>query len=487
MIPLVVVENPKRWPFEMEGVEVVSARAYLTDPHYADRRRSTVFNVCRRYGYQTMGYYVSLLAAARGHRPLPSVATLQSLSQGPVVRIASEDLDDQIQRALKPIRSDEFRLSIYFGRNVAKKYDRLARALFNQFPAPFLLARFVREDDHWRLASIRPIAGGEIPELHRDFVLQRAREYFQRPSRVTRPAEARYDMAVLWSTDDPQPPSNEKAIRKLTRAAARQGIAVEVIGADDSGRLAEFDALFIRETTRVDHHTYRFATRAAAEGLVVLDDPESIVRCSNKVYQAELFQRHGIPCPATLVVHEGNVGDVVARVGLPCVLKRPDGAFSQGVVKVSDERALLQDLAGLFKESDLVVAQAFRPSDFDWRVGVLDGKALFTARYHMAKGHWQIVENTEGERRYGRVEAIAVEDAPAHVVDVAVRAANLIGDGLYGVDLKEIDGEVLVMEVNDNPNLDAGLEDAVLKDALWDTVVGWFRTRLDRRGGEVPK
>lgn len=69
MIPLVVVENPKRWPFDMDGVEVVPARAYLTEPRYADMRRVTVFNVCRRYGYQSLGYYVSLLAAARGHRP----------------------------------------------------------------------------------------------------------------------------------------------------------------------------------------------------------------------------------------------------------------------------------------------------------------------------------------------------------------------------------------------------------------------------------
>lgn len=484
MIPLVVVENPKRWPFEMEGVEVVSARAYLTDPTYAERKRTAVFNVCRRYGYQTMGYYVSLLAAARGHRPLPSVATLQSLGLDPVVRLVSDELEDLIQANLRPLKSDEFKLSIYFGRNVARKYDRLARALFNQFPAPFLRARFVLENERWRLASIRPIAGGEIPETHRDFVLQRAREYFERPARVTRARETRYDMAVLWSPDDPQSPSNERAIKRLTRAASRQGIAVEVIAPDDYGRLAEFDALFIRETTRVDHHTYRFARRAAAEGLVVLDDPESIVRCTNKVYQAELFQRHGIPCPATLVVHEGNVGDVADRVGLPCVLKRPDGAFSQGVVKVSDNGELLRALADLFEESELVVAQAFRPSDFDWRVGVLDGKALYAARYHMAKGHWQIVDDSGRERRYGKVEALPIGEAPAAVVETAVRSASLIGDGLYGVDLKEIGDEVLVMEVNDNPNLDGGFEDAVLKDELWDTLVGWFRTRLDRRGGE---
>lgn len=485
MIPLVVVENPKRWPFEMEGVEVVPARAYLTDPKYAEMRRVAVFNVCRRYGYQSLGYYVSLLAAARGHRPLPSVATLQSLGQSPLVRLVSEDLDDLIQKSLSPLRSEEFSLSVYFGRNVAQRYHRLSRALFNQFPAPFLRARFTWEEGRWRLAAVRAVAAAEIPETHQEFVLQRAKEYFDRPTRfASRTTETRYDMAILWSPDDRRPPSNARGIRRLTRAAARQGIGVDVIGPDDYGRLAEFDALFIRETTAVNHHTFRFASRAKAEGLVVMDDPESIIRCGNKVYQAELFERHKIPAPRTLVVHEGNIGEVAQRVGLPCVLKKPDGSFSRGVIKVSSQEELEAQLALLLKESELVVAQEFTPSSFDWRVGVLDGQPLFAARYHMAKGHWQIIRAHGDEMDFGTVEAISIEDAPKQVIDVGVKAARLIGDGIYGVDLKEVDGRVIVMEVNDNPNLDGGFEDGILKDALWDEVIRWFRVRLDRRGLE---
>jgi glutathione synthase/RimK-type ligase-like ATP-grasp enzyme len=480
-----VVENPKSFPFDMEGVEVVPARTYLTDPKYADMRRVAVFNVCRRYGYQSLGYYVSLLAAARGHRPLPSVATLQALSMSPVVRLVSEDLDDTIQRALSPLRSEEFALSIYFGRNVAQRYDRLSRALFNQFPAPFLRARFAWEEGRWTLSSVRAIAGAEIPEAHREFVLSRARDYFQRPTRVApRTPETRYDMAILWSPADPMPPSNERGIRRLTRAAARQGIGVEIIEPDDYGRLAEFDALFIRENTAVNHHTFRFARRAQQEGLVVLDDPESIIRCGNKVYQAELFERHRIPAPRTLVVHEANIGEVMAKVGIPCVLKRPDGSFSRGVVKVSTPPELYEALDGLFEESELVVAQEFMPSAFDWRVGVLDGQPLYAARYHMAKGHCQIVRAQGTHTSYGDVQAVAIEDTPKAVVEVAVKAARLIGDGLYGVDLKEVEGRVVIIEVNDNPNLDGGFEDGILKDALWDEIIRWFRVRLDRRGLE---
>jgi glutathione synthase/RimK-type ligase-like ATP-grasp enzyme len=130
------------------------------------------------------------------------------------------------------------------------------------------------------------------------------------------------------------------------------------------------------------------------------------------------------------------------------------------------------------------VAQAFVPSSFDWRVGVLDGRALWVCKYHMVPGHWQIVENGHSERRYGKVETLAVEAGPSQAVDVALRATKLIGDGLYGVDVKEVDGRFLVMEVNDNPNLDAGAEDRVLGDELYLAILRLFRERLDARGAE---
>lgn len=482
MIRLVVLENPDTWPFRLEEVEVVPARAYLGEERFAGLRRAAVYNLCREYGYQSVGYYVSLLAAARGHRPLPSVDTLQSLPLAPVVRAVSEDLDDLVQRSLAPLRSEAFDLSIYFGRNVARRYDRLSGALFNQFPSPFLRARFVR-NDRWKLAGIRPVAAGQVPEEHREFVLERAREYFARPLRPGRRREYRYDMAVLWDEGDPTSPSDEGAVRRFLRAAHAAGIGAEVVGREEYGRLGEYDALFIRETTAVDHHTFRFARRAEAEGLVVVDDPESIIRCGNKVYQAELFRRHGVPAPPTLVVSRANAAEVERAVGLPCVLKSPDGAFSMGVARVDSAEALGERLQALLSRSELVVAQAWSPTPYDWRIGVLGGRPLFAARYQMAAGHWQIVRREGGRPpRYGRVDAVPVEEVPPEVVEVAVRAAGLIGDGLYGVDVKALDEGPVVLEVNDNPNIEAGCEDGVLGDALYEEVMAWFLARLEARG-----
>jgi glutathione synthase/RimK-type ligase-like ATP-grasp enzyme len=488
MKPLVVVENTGRWPFDLDEVEVVTARAYLTEDEYSERRGVAVFNLCRRYGYQTVGYYVSLLAEARGHRPIPSVATLQALGNASIARLVSEELEALIQRSLAPLKSDEFTLSIYFGRNLAQRYDSLARALFNEFRAPLLRARFAREGDEWRLLGVRPIPTSEIPEAHRPFVLEQARRFFRRPAGPRPDEEFRYDLAILWSKDDPNAPSDERAIRRFIRAARSRGIRAVVIEPDEAARIAEYDALFIRETTAVEHHTFRMARRADREGMVVLDDPQSIIRCSNKVYQAELFRRRGLPTPKTLVVHEGNLREVAATVGLPCVLKRPDGCFSQGVVKAESAEDLVALLPALFRESELVIAQAWTPSSFDWRIGVLDGRPLFACRYHMAPGHWQIVRS-EGARhaRYGRVEALPIEDAPKKAVELAVRAAKLVGSGFYGVDLKEIEGRFVLMEVNDNPNVDAGFEDGAAGDALYLEVMDYFRRRLDQRGSDGRK
>jgi hypothetical protein len=182
VIPLVVIENPRRSALDLPDAEIVAAGDYLLEARYSQIRRATVFNLCRTYGYQTVGYSVSLRAAARGHRPLPSVTTLQDLRLSPLVRIVSQELDRLIQCSLAPLQSTRFELSIYFGRNVAGRYDRLARALFNQFPVPLLRASFVRvAETGWELRGIRAIATSEIPEAHRQFVTDQARRYFARP------------------------------------------------------------------------------------------------------------------------------------------------------------------------------------------------------------------------------------------------------------------------------------------------------------------
>jgi glutathione synthase/RimK-type ligase-like ATP-grasp enzyme len=478
---LLIVNNPDRWPLDIPDGQFVAAKKYLTDPCFLTMRNCRVFNLCRSYGYQSLGYYVSLLAEARGHKPLPSAATIQDLKTQSVIKVFSEDLDELIQKSLEHLQSGEFELSIYFSRNVAERYKRLARELFNLFPAPLLRAYFKRANKTWKLQNVSAISAGEIPEKHRPYVLQLAREYFtHRNARRSKQMKPRYHMAILIDPTELYPPSDLKAIEKFERAAEKFGIDAEIIEKDDSGRLAEFDALFIRATTAVNNYTYRFARKAEAEGLVVMDDPTSIVRCTNKVYLAELLRRNNIPMPRTEILHRDNLGEALGKLGLPCVLKEPDSSFSQGVVKAESEAEYFQKAKILLEKSDLLIAQEYLWTEYDWRIGIVDQRAIYACRYFMARGHWQIYNHDKADKAdgEGKAEILPVELAPKKVVQTALRAAQLMGDGLYGVDLKEVKGKCLVVEVNDNPSIDCGIEDRILRDALYERIMEVFLKRL---------
>ena len=252
----------------------------------------------------------------------------------------------------------------------------------------------------------------------------------------------------------------------------------------DYARLPSFDALLIRETTAVHHHTFRFARRAEADGLAVFDDPSSIFRCCSKVFLAEALRAAGVPTPRSMIVDRSSLDRVADELGLPCVLKAPDGSFGRGVVRCKTREEVDQVGSKLLERSDVIVAQAFAPTEYDWRIGLLDGQPLYASRYFMAPGHWQIVSRDDEGKKVdeGEAETVAVADAPRAVVEVAQRAAAIVGDGLYGVDLKQTPtGEILVIEVNDNPSIDAGVEDDVLGDALYEKIVESLVARVERR------
>ena len=482
MSVLVVIENPEDCSLVFSGVEPVAARAYLTDETFTGLRGVKIINICRSYRYQSMGYYVSLLAEARGHKPLPSITAIQDMKSVGIIRVASGELEDVLAKALADRQPEKLSFSSYFGKTPEKGLEQLAFRLFKLFPVPFLRAD-VSFQNGWQLQNVSPLSIKDIPTEERDFAEAVSTEYFAGKKLIIpkRPV-SRYDLAILQDPEETRPPSNARALKRFAKAAETLGVGVELITKEDSNRLSEFDALFIRETTNVDHHTYRMARKAVAEGLVVIDDPESILRCSNKVYLAEVLSRHKIPAPRTVITHCKNIDHILEELSLPCVLKQPDSAFSQGVVLVRESDALLTEARRFLAKSDLVIAQEYLPSDFDWRIGILDRRPLFACKYYMAAGHWQILrKGKSGKDIYGDVETLPVGKVPKKVINAALKAANAIGDGLYGVDLKQVGDKVYVIEVNDNPNIDAGYEDEVLQDELYLRVVEVFLKRIERR------
>lgn len=495
---LIVVDEPENCAdilhdflhAQAEDIRVLAARDYLADPvlatgnFNANSHHIKVLNLCASYRYLSPGYYVSLLAEARGHRPLPKVGAVEDLQFPNLVRHLTEELSELIQRLLAPLAENEFELNACFGHCADSRYDQLSRQLFSLLQIPLLCARFERHKDLWSLRGIRPVGANCLaPNLQKTLMRGITGYCSGRAAWVKKHPPPRFDLAILHAPQNPEPPSNEQAMQKFRHAAEELGMRVEFIARGDIGRLPEFDALFIRDTTYVNHYTYRFSRRALAQGLVVIDEPDSILKCNNKVYLAELLAQHRIAAPKTLLAHSGNIERIIPELGLPCILKQPDSSFSRGVVKVEMEPQLRARATELLAHSALIIAQEWVPSEFDWRIGIIDRKVLFAARYGFPSGHWQIIQRDEQNRKIseGYTQAVRVDDAPPEVVGLALEAANLIGDGFYGVDVKQSGRRCLIIEINDNPNVDHGNEDAILQDALYREVMGVFLKRIEAR------
>jgi glutathione synthase/RimK-type ligase-like ATP-grasp enzyme len=477
---LFIIDDETDFPREVAGVETATARSYLTGT-FANGRHERIVNLCGMDRAQNPGFYVSLLAEARDHQPLPSAKTIEDLRDAAAAAAAAPGLEKLATRLLAGRAESSFEMHSFFGFDPAAAHDELSRTLFDSFQAPLLRARFVRNADQWKLAEVSMLSAAEARALHPDALLHAAAQYVapearRRPGTAARPA-----IAILYTADQELPPSNPAALKKFVQAAHELGMRAEIVDQGALDRLERFDGLFIRDTTFLDHYTYRFAQRAAALGLVVVDDPEDIVQCANKVYLNELLARHRIVVPRTLMVHRENIADIVPTLGLPCILKQPDGGFSVGVRMAKTAQEVRAKAESLLEKSELIIAQEFLPTDFDWRVTVFERRPLFVCQYFMAPGHWQVHKYEPDRHLEGRTVALSVGEAPKAVVEVALQAANLIGDGFYGVDLKQAGQQCYVIEINDNPNVDAGNEDGILKDALYREIMGVFKRRITER------
>ena len=508
--PAIVVVSAGAPTPALPGLSTVSAEDFLAGRIPVEPGQPVV-NLCRAPRYLSEAWYVSLLAEARGGRPIPEPALLEQtrdrasrdralreegievldarevaarLRAGAVPAegwpLVIDDPDDPKPRPPRP--AECLRVTMLCGRPAraeaprgAPSLTRLGARLFAAWGLPLMEVSLVRDAGRWRVFDLRR---QELGDLDAAALRVLAEALAALPRGKAAPATP--SLAVLWDGADPASASSAETIARLGRVAARRGLRVEIIGPRDLDRLGEHDALFVRTLTGVDQPAWRFATRAEALGMPVIDHPAAIVRCSNKVYLHELLGRARLAMPRTVVFGAALDFDaLVARLGSPVIVKVPDGSFSMGVHKVSSAAGFAELVPGLLARTPLLVAQEYLPTTFDWRVGVLDGEPLYAARYHMVPGHWQIRALRGAAVRFGRVEGVALDAAPPDVLALATAAVRLIGDGLFGVDLKETERGPVIVEVNDNPNLDLGYEDAADGDAVYERIVDWFKARLE--------
>lgn len=266
-------------------------------------------------------------------------------------------------------------------------------------------------------------------------------------------------------------PREEKALQNFKQAAVRSGHEFDFMFRENVSVIPKYDAVFIRATTDPLFTAYVVSRTASELGLKVVDDPESIQICGNKIHQYALFEKYNVPRIPTLFInkeefHHRQIVEIFREFGKPVVVKAPYTSFSRYVEKVACETSFREVALRFFRKSDVLAVQKFMPTAFDWRVGVLNDEVLYVCKYMIPKGRWKHGAKLRGKPTviWGRTFSMKRENAPARLKEVALKACKVIGHGLYGVDIKEVNGEYVVVEVNDNPSIYAGYEDLRNKD-----------------------
>ncbi len=478
---LFVIDN-KQSLQDIAEFNTISFEDYLRDYPKLNEPKIRIINLCNIERYLSQGYYCSLLAEARYHEVLPSSKVINALRNGVTLWF-----DKKAEHAELDKLDFQHEFVVCMGESEIPQLEKFASKAFRSYPSPLLSMRIEKESKGWRI-TLKRCNLFELNTESQTFCMNVLGLYASKLWKKRNSGSGkkhRWEIAMLINPDEKTPPSDKGALSRFMKAGEKLSIQLKPVTSQELRFINQYDGLFIRETTSIDHYTYRIACDAEANGLVVIDDPDSILRCCNKVFLHDAFNYKNVPSLHTRFINECDeetIASIEENFVYPLILKMPEGSFSKGVFKVNNQQELIKTLSDLLKDSALVLAQEYVRTDFDWRIGVLNGRALYACRYHMAKNHWQIYNHDSKKHFSGRFDTLATFEAPKRVLDAALKAAAVVGNGLYGIDIKEVDNRAYVLEVNDNPNIDHGVEDVYLGDELYMQIMSEFLRRLELRG-----
>src|SRR3954471_13399826 len=203
MKAVIVTDQKQNW-FEIPEATVLTARRYLSEPENGNQGTVRVLNLCRTGRYQGRGYYVSLVAEARGQRPVADVKTIEDLRSEAFVRALAAEIQPLLQKTLHRHESERFQLDVYLGKHAT--HQGLAEQLFASVRAPLLRVLFARAEGSWRLDALQAMGLADVPLQDRAFLIEAVKS-FMAESSVARRQGTKSDrprLAILWDPKEAQ-------------------------------------------------------------------------------------------------------------------------------------------------------------------------------------------------------------------------------------------------------------------------------------------
>jgi ribosomal protein S6--L-glutamate ligase len=219
--------------------------------------------------------------------------------------------------------------------------------------------------------------------------------------------------------------------------------------------LSDYDAVIPRIGASVTYFGSAVVRQFEQMDVYTPNTANGITNARDKLRAIQILSRHDIGMPATTFVrHRADVRPAIERVGgAPVVIKLLEGTQGIGVILAPSNRVAEAIVETLHSTQQNVLIQQFvaESKGRDIRALVV-GDRVVAAMRRKAQGD----EFRSNVHRGGVTEGISIS---AEYERTAVRAAQIMGLRVAGVDMLEGAGGPLVMEVNSSPGLE-GIENA---------------------------
>lgn len=281
---------------------------------------------------------------------------------------------------------------------------------------------------------------------------------------------------------------NSYSTRRLKEAALERKYDVKVLntlkfaidleeGAPDlyyrQKSLSHYDAVLPRIGASITYYGTAVVRQFEEMGIFCANTANGITNSRDKLRSLQILSRHHIGIPRTTFVSDKkDVLPAIERVGgAPVVIKLIEGTQGIGVLLADTVKAAESIIELLQSQKQNVLIQKFvaESRGKDIRAFVV-GDRVVAAMRRVAQGQ----EFRSNVHRGGVAEAVDLSDKYR---ETAVRAAQILGLRIAGVDMLESSQGPQIMEVNSSPGLE-GIEKCTGLD-IAGAVVEYIAARVD--------
>ncbi len=240
-------------------------------------------------------------------------------------------------------------------------------------------------------------------------------------------------------------------------------------------KLEDLDAIIPRIGASVTFYATAVLRQFEMTGVFTLNDSDAIVRARDKLRSLQLLSRFGIAMPVTGFAHApDDTEDLMKLVGdAPMIIKLTEGSQGQGVV-LAETRQAAESVIDAFRglNAHFLVQRFIKEAQgADLRCFVVGNKVVAAMKRQARRGEFRANLHKGGS-------AVDVKLSTKER-DMAIRAAEVIGLNVAGVDIIRSAQGPLILEVNSSPGLE-GIETATKKDIAGE-IMGFIEKNSKRR------